>query len=155
MGASANLFVTVEDTREVVNIMPKVIRDLNKWQRNELKSYADLKGFNNVFHFLFRDKESEFNKHLKDFTNGCTVETRNFESFSVFFTVYGERRRLFVTHTCSNDHSEIHEGGKIIFSLGPTGLAEEIMAVVAESVKEFGDVYYTKDDCSYEFEKLN
>ena len=156
MGLDSKLFVAT--TKEnILQVMPKVIDSLNTYIRTELDAYLDRKGFSNRMQFMFRDKESKLNKDLKDFSNGVReVTTTDFRSWLVNFTVHGEGRSLFVTHTCSNDYKEVYDGDKIIFNLGYWGLSDEIMKVVAESLKEFGDVYYDFNDCDDEdFVKLN
>jgi len=155
MGVSTVAFVTAKPEK-ILDLMPKLIKDLNKWQRQELDEYWDKKGFHNRLIFLMRDKLLNINKDLKDFSNGVSsVTTSDFGGFYVNFTVYGETRSLFITHTCSNDYSEYHNGDKIIFSLGQWGLSVEIMKVIIESVKEFGDVYFAENDCSDEFKLIN
>lgn len=156
MGLSTNLFVGTKE-ENILKIMPKVINVLNDFIRTELDQYANRKGFDNRSMFLFRDKDSDINKDLKDFSNGIiSCETHDFESFSIFFTIKGEKRRLFVTHSCSNDYSEIYKGEKIIFTLGCWGMSEKIMMVISEVVKEFRDVYYDYNDCDeIEPKKIN
>jgi hypothetical protein len=156
MGLDSKLFVATKK-ENILHVMPKVIEGLNTYIRAELDAYLEEKGFSNRMQFMFRDKESELNKGLKDFSNGiseCT--TYDFRSWNINFKIQGENRSLFVTHTCSNDYKEVYDGDKIIFSLGYWGLSDEIMKVVAESLKEFGDVYYDFNDCDDEdFVKLN
>lgn len=48
---------------------------------------------------------------------------------------------------CYTDHSDTYEGDKIIFSIGCWGSYNEIMMIVADAVKSFGDVYYDFNDC--------
>ena len=135
--------------------MPLVIEAINKWQRKELDAYLEKKGFDNRMSFLFRDKDKKVNKRLKDFTNGIdSCSTTDFRSFYINFTVYGEKRSLFITHTCSDDYYTTYDGDKIIFSLGSWGLSEEIMMVCANAIKNLGDIYYTKNDCDNNFKKL-
>jgi len=154
MGVSTNLFVTARK-EDMFDLMPKLIKDINKWQRDWLVEYANRKGFDNPAMFLFRDKEAELNKHLKDFTNGIySIHTHDFGSFTTNFTVNGEKRNLSINHSCSCEYEDIYDGDKIIFSLGCWGLSREIMMVVADSVKEFGDVYYQHNDYSDEWELL-
>jgi hypothetical protein len=156
MGLDSKLFVATKK-ENILKVMPKVIGSLNTYIRAELDAYLEEKGFSNRMQFMFRDKESKLNKDLKDFSNGiseCT--TYDFRSWNINFKIQGENRSLFVTHTCSNDYKEVYDGDKIIFSLGYWGLSDEIMKVIAESLKEFGDVYYDFNDCDDEdFVKLN
>ena len=154
MGIDTKLFIATKE-ENILKIMPLVISALNEWQRDLMVRYAKENGFKTALQYIFRDKDSESNKMLKDFSNGIkSCRTHNFESFHVNFIVNGEHRDLFVTHTCSNDYSDIYKGEKIIFSLGCWGMSKEIMMVIAEAIKDYGDVYFVKDDCSEDFEKL-
>tara|TARA_R110000822_G_scaffold84617_1_gene198550 strand:- start:9 stop:488 length:480 start_codon:yes stop_codon:yes gene_type:complete len=154
MGLDTKMFIAVKK-EAILEIMPKVITALNKWQRNELDAYADLKGFENRIAFIFRDKYSGVNKHLKEYSNGISsCDTHDFGSFNISFTVNHEVRQLFITHSCSCDYSDTYKGDKIIFSLGCWGMSEEIMMVVAKSIDDMGDLYYVKNDCSDDFVKL-
>lgn len=154
MGVDTKLFVATKK-ENILELMPKVIENLNEYIRIELDAYWDRKGFDSRGQFIFRDKEAGVNKDLKDFSNGIrNCSTYDFRSFDINFTMHGENRSLFITHICSNDYSDTYKGEKIIFSLGYWGLSHEIMMVIAEAVKEFGDVYYVENDCSEEFKKL-
>jgi hypothetical protein len=154
MGVSTQLFVATE-SKNIVDVMPVVIDAINKWQRKRFDKYLAEKGFDNRVSFLFRDKDVGVNKHLKDYTNGIyDITTNDFRSFNVDFTIHGEQRTVFVTHTCSNDYKDIHNGEKIIFSLGCWGMSREIMTVIGGAVKPFGDVYFMEDDTTDEWVKL-
>jgi hypothetical protein len=155
MGVDTKMFIAAKK-EAILEIMPKVITALNKWQRNELDRYANLKGFDNRISFIVRDKEAGVNKNLKEYSNGITsCDTHDFGSFNILFTVNGESRQLFITHSCSSDYSDTYEGDKIIFSLGCWGMSEEIMMVVAKSINDLGEIYYVKNDCSEDFVKLD
>lgn len=154
MGANTTMFITTKK-ENILEIMPKVISALNKWQRNELDNYWNKKGFENRAQYIFRDKENPKNKDLKDYSNGIRkITTHDFRSFSINFNVNDETRNLFITHTCSTDYSEIYEGDKIIFSLGCWGMNKEIMLVIANAIKDFGDIYFVENDCAEDFIKL-
>jgi hypothetical protein len=154
MGVNTKMFIAVKK-EAIIDIMPIVIDALNKWQRRDLDRYADSKGFENRMSFLFRDKDAEVNKGLKEYSNGIrTCGTYDFRSFNINFTIHGESRQLFITHTCSSDYSDTYKGDKIIFSLGNWGMSEDIMMVVADAIKDKGDLYYVKNDCSDDFKKL-
>jgi len=151
MSVDSKLFVTT-NKENILQIMPKLLDCLNIYIRKELDSYIDKKGFNNRMQFIHRNKKSKLNENLLDFSNGISsCNTTTFSCFDVNFTIYGEQRSLFVTHTCSNDYSEIHNGDKIIFSLGCWGRYDEIMKIIAECLKEFGSVYYDFNDCDNEY----
>lgn len=155
MGVDTKMFIATKKENIIV-VMPKIIEAINTWQRKELDQYLDKKGFENRMLFLHRNKEEKLNDGLKDFSNGIrSCDTSDFRSFNINFTVKGEQRNLFITHTCSNDYYTTYEGDKIIFSLGCWGMSEEIMMVCVEALKEVGEIYYTKNDCDKDFEKLN
>lgn len=141
MGVNATLFVATKK-ENILDVMPKVIETLNTYIRKELDEYWKKEGFENRTHFIFSQEDN------KVFTNGIReVITSDFRSCWVNFTIHGENRRVFVTHNCSTDYKDIFDGEKIIFSLGYWGLSDEIMKVIAEPLKEFGDVYYDFNDC--------
>lgn len=151
MGQDTNLFVATKK-ENILQVMPKVIEAINKWQRFKLDEYWKSEGFESRGQFLYRKDKTK----NKGFSNGIiNVDTSTFTSFNIHFEVKGEKRSVFITHTCSCDYSEIYEGEKIIFSLGYWGMSEKIMMVVANAVKDFGDVYFVLNDCGEkEFEKL-
>lgn len=147
MGVNTIAFVTAK--KEVMfDLMPKLIKDLNKWQRVLLDEHW--KGnYDSRLQFLL---DTDF----KDWSNGIgEVRSYNFGSFTIPFKVNGEQRDLFITHNCSNDYSDTYKGDKIIFSLGNWGMSKEIMMVVAESVKDFGRVFYVGNDCSEDLKELD
>lgn len=150
MGQSAILFVTVK-TEKSNEVYEEVKKAIDKWQRNLLDEYWRSKGFESRLEFQHRDKELGCNKDLKDWTNGVySCDTYDFRSFNMHFKVNAEQRSLFCTHTCSCDYSDTYEGDKIIFSIGCWGMSDEIMKVVGEACKPFGDVYYDFNDCDDE-----
>jgi hypothetical protein len=154
MGVDTTMFVATKK-ENILNVMPKVIDTLNVWQRKKLDAYWKEKGFNCRASFLLRDKELDNERDIKNYSNGIrTINTYDFRSFTLQLTVDGENRVLFITHNCSNDYSDTYEGDKIIFSLGYWGLSVEMMKVVAEVCKEFGDCYFTENDCRDEFVKI-
>jgi len=149
MSVNTKMFVATSK-ENILKIMPKVIEELNKWQREKLDNYWKENGFKSRVHYIFNKNKS----NNPDFTNGVNTSTYDFLSFKITFTVNGEKRILFITHTCSNDYQDIYEGEKIIFSLGCWGMSEEIMLFLSEVVKEFGDVYFTKNNSTDDFEKI-
>ena len=145
MGIDTKMFIAT-NTNNFLEIMPKVICKLSEWQREKLDKEAE-KEQKNRMSFLIENKDN--------WSNGINnVYTYEFNSFHINFRVNGEKRNLFVTHVCSNDYSDVFEGEKIIFSLGCWGMSEEIMMVVADAIKEFGDIYYTNNDCETNFRLL-
>lgn len=154
MGASTILFVATKEDN-FLKMMPKVLKELNKWQKKSLDQYWNDKGFESRLSFLFRNKEAGVNSDLKDFSNGISdISSYDFRSFHINFMIEGNGRSLFVTHACSMDYSDTYDGEKIIFSLGSNEQSKEMMMVIAEVTKEFGDTYFTINDCNDEFVKL-
>lgn len=149
MGQSTVMFVQT-DTSNFLEIMPKVVSTLNKWQRELLDKESKKLGFSDRFSLLRRDCD------FVGWTNGISnIRTYDFRSFNIEFTLCGEVRDLFVTPTCSTDYSDTAKGDKIIFSLGYWGMSEEIMMSFSKTLQEYGDVYYTPNDCDEEFKKLD
>lgn len=131
---------------DVLNIGNSVSKALSEYARNKLDDYWK----NNT------DAESRINfmwgESYKDqnhrFSNGVTVTAHDFDTFWFIFGNGDEQKRsLFMFTTCSSDHEDIEGDYKIVFSIGYWGNAGEIMMVVAEAIKEFGDVYYDYNDC--------
>lgn len=154
MSVNTKMFVTAGQEK-FLDIMPKVVEQLNKWQREKLHSYCKENGFNNIFSYLWRDKKKDQENGIFEYSNGVNkIHSFDFRNFEIFFTIRGEHRRIFVTPNCSMDYGEVYEGDKIIFDLNAWGMSEEIMMSFADVLKEFGDVYYTPNDCSEDFVKL-
>lgn len=139
MGVDAKLFVTAKQGQENL-IYAKVKKAIDIWQRSLLDDYKDKMGFTSRYDITSMEKYG--------WSNGISsIHTYDFGSFFMHFRVAGESRSLFCTHSCSCDYSDAYQGYKIIFSLGYWGKSDEIMKVIAKSVKEFGDVYYDFNDC--------
>jgi hypothetical protein len=151
MGVSTTLFVTAKP-EVILDLMPKLIEDLNVWQRAKLDAEVKLSKYDNRLQFLWSESKINF----KYWSNGiASITTNNFSGFNLIFRINGETRNLRVTHTCSNDAKDVYDGDKIIFSLNCWGMCEEIMMAVNESVKGFGDVYYEYSDAEDNYIKLN
>lgn len=146
MACETKVFVATKK-ENIINVMPKLINDLNKWQQNQLDTHWEEKGFKSRLQYLCATENN-------DFTNGVEVNSCDFNSFTIDFKVRGEQRSVFVTHKCSMDYSDVYEGEKMIFSLNMWGMHKEIMNCIAESIKEFGEVYYTENDCYEKFVKI-
>ena len=150
MGVNTVMFIATKK-ENILETMPKVIKAINEWQRFQLNTAYKKAGYKSVLQFLYSNKENGDN-----WSNGISnISTYDFGSFKIDFRFNGESRSLFVTHNCSNDYSDTYNGEKIIFTLGCWGKSEEIMMVIAEDIKEFGDIYYIHNDCKDEFRKLN
>lgn len=112
--------------------------------------YVNLK--NRFADLVRKDLKDESNKY----SNGVSISSYNFEIFTFTFGSGDiHRRSLHMFPTCSQDHDDITEAYKVIFSIGYWGKYDEIMLIVADAVKEFGDVYYDFNDCDdLDFVKL-
>lgn len=145
MSVDSKMFVTCKK-EDVMSIGNSVTEALNTYVRGKLDSYWRYNTTcSNRLQFLF-DKSLE--EHSRKFTNGVSVTTRNFDSFVISFGNGDEsRRNLFMSPTCSSDYSDVYDGYKVIFSIGYWGSSEEIMNVLSEALKPFGDVYYDFNDC--------
>lgn len=147
MAVESKMFVGT-DTRDFNKIMKEVVKTLNEWQRKHLSN--EVKKLNTTV-LKFLHCEGGMDK----WTNGIyTIDTHDFDSFNIRFKINGENRSLFVTHSCSSDYSETYVGDKMIFSLGAWGMSDEIMLTISEVIKNFGDVYYTPNDCYEDFKKI-
>ena len=153
MGTQAKLFVTCgkEKLFEVGNA---IIDTLNAYSRKELDRFilnSDV--FDTRVDYLRYQRDFETNEHH---TNGVRVDLFDFRCIAFNFGCGDIRMRsLHMTPDCSNDYSDVYGGEKIIFSINHWGKCDEIMKLVGESLKQFGQVYYDHNDCDDEsFVKL-
>lgn len=132
-----------EDT---LNIGNSVTKALEKYSRDKLNDFwQNNTDACNLMHFLHNDSYKE---HSERYTNGVTVTAHDFDTFwFVFGNGDNMKRSLFMFTTCSSDHEDIEGDYKIVFSIGYWGNADEIMMVVVEAVRQYGDVYYDYNDC--------
>lgn len=148
MSIDSMMFVTC-NKEDVNSIENSVIETLNAYVRKKLDNYWRYNTTcSNRMQFL-HDKSLE--EHSRKFTNGVSVTTYNFDSFVINFGNGDESRRsLFMSPTCSSDYGDVYDGYKVIFSIGYWGNSEEIMSVLSEALKPYGDVYYDFNDCDDE-----
>lgn len=151
MGVDTNIIVAV-DKREVINIVPIVEENISIWQRRLLDEQAKLKKLNRM-QFLYSGGLTNEKGNMK-WSNGVRNIRYDKGCFSMYFTVDGEKRNLFINYDCEHSDTDVHEGEKIYFSLGKWGKCAEIMHIIAQSVREYGDVYYQINDCSTDYKKV-
>ena len=145
MSVDSIMFVTC-NKEDVISIGNSVTEALNTYVRDKLDNYWRYNTTcSNRLQFLF-DKCLE--EHSRKFTNGVSITSHNFDAFNISFGNGDEsRRNLSMFPTCSSDYNDVYDGYKVIFSIGYWGNAEEIMNVVSEALKPYGDVYYDYNDC--------
>lgn len=148
------MFVTC-NKEDVINIGQSVSQALDKYSREVLDyHWQNNTDYSNRLQFLCSDENKQRESR---FTNGVGIRSYNFDHF-LFSFGSGEylERSLSMFPTCSSDYSDTYDGYKVIFSIGMWGKYDEIMMVIAEAVKEFGDVFYKPNDCDdKDFVKLN
>lgn len=132
-----------EDT---LNIGNSVSKALEKYSRDKLNDFwQNNTDACNLVHFLHNDSYKE---HNDKYTNGVTVTAHDFDTFwFIFGNGDNMKRSLFMFTTCSSDHEDIEGDYKIVFSIGYWGSSDEIMMVVAEAIRQYGDAYYDFNDC--------
>lgn len=132
-----------EDT---LNIGNSVSEALSEYARNKLDDYwKNNSDAESRLNFIWSDSYKDQNHK---FSNGASISSHDFETFVFLFGNGDEQKRsLFMFTTCSSDHEGIEGDYKIVFSIGYWGNSDEIMMVVAEAIKEFGDAYYDYNDC--------
>lgn len=145
MSVDSKLFVTCKK-EDVLSIGRAVEESLNTYVRGKLDEYwKNNTRHKNRIQFLI---DKKLKKESHNFTNGISIECMNFDVFVMCFgNGDGGNRSLYMFPTCSDDYNGVADGYKIIFSIGLWGSSEEIMMVVAEAIKEFGEVYYDFNDC--------
>ena len=145
MSIDSKLFISCnkEDTLSIGNSVSKAF---SEYARTKLDDYwKNNTDAQSRVNFMWSDSYKDQNYK---FTNGVSISTHDFESFRFVFGCGDEQKRsLSMFTTCSSDHEDIQGDYKVIFSIGYWGSYDEILMVVAESVKEFGDVYYDFNDC--------
>ena len=145
MSLESKMFVTCNKD-DVINIGNSVTKALNTYVRDKLDNYwkSNTDAQSRV-NFMWSDS---YKDQSNKFTNGVSVTSHNFDMFVIGFGNGDESRRsLFMFPTCSTGYSDVCEGYKVIFSIGYWGSAEEVMNVVADALKHYGDVYYDYNDC--------
>ena len=143
MGVNSKLFVTVSE-EQGLKVLQSVIEKISIDCATEINEAFEKSPYLNKFNFL---RENRTKYRLPQIT------TTDGKSFSISFG-NGESRDLFYTTVCHNDYSDTYKGEKLIFSLGRWGKDHDIMMLIAEAVKGFGDVYFTPNDCDQDFKKL-
>ena len=145
MSVDSKMLVTCKK-EDVINIGNSVTEALNTYVRDKLDSYWRYNTTcSNRLQFLL-DKCLE--EHSRKFTNGVSITSHNFDVFNISFGNGDDCiRNLFMFPTCSSDYNDVHDGYKVIFSIGFWGSSEKIMSVVSEALKPYGDVYYDYNDC--------
>lgn len=131
---------------DALNIGNSVSKALSEYARNKLDGYwKNNTNAESRVNFMWSDSYKDQNYK---FSNGVTVTAHDFDTFWFIFGNGDEQKRsLFMFTTCSSDHEDIEGDYKIVFSIGYWGNSEEILMVVSEAIKEFGDVYYDFNDC--------
>lgn len=94
-------------------------------------------------------------ENCKLWSHKSDITTFDFNLFYYTFGI-GEERMLTAYLGFDTDYDgELPKGNSVIFGIGLCGKSEEIMMCVADAAKEFGDVYYDRNDCDdEEFVKL-
>jgi hypothetical protein len=72
------------------------------------------------------------------------------KGFRVHFLDGDEKRMLYVWFDCDCDMKDIHDGQKIIFSLGCWGKSDEIIKGILARLKHLGKIYYVYNNCAEE-----
>lgn len=147
--------VLVCNKEDVLNIGKSVSKELEVYARDKLDDFwQNSTDACNRAHFLHNDSYKE---HSVKYTNGISVSSHDFESFIFVFGNGNDlKRSLYMFTTCSADHEDIEGDYKVLFSIGYWGSANEVMQVVIDRVKPYGEVYYDYNDCDdLGFVKIN
>ena len=145
MSVDSKMFVTCKK-EDVISIGNSVTEALKVYVRDKLDNYwKNNTDAQSRVNFMWSDS---YKDQSNKFTNGISVTSHNFDTFVISFGNGDDYiRNLFMFTTCSSDYSDVYDGYKVIFSIGRWGNSEEIMNVVAGSLKPYGDVYYNFNDC--------
>lgn len=152
MGVDTKVFVMVDDS-EKLKALSILTERVNQFLCTKFKEYCSSVGDLEVFQAVRAYKD--------EYSTSVDIQTRNMKTFLFVFNVFEESRMLWVNSECDCDYHEVGEefntdttGAKIICSLGHWGHHKEIMQVVVDTLKEFGDTYYIENDCSGDWVKV-
>lgn len=149
MKNSSNVFV-VDAGLKATEIGNKVYKALSALVQKYAKKVVEDAGCRNFI-------EYNNNKDIKDPWEklSCVVDIHSpdFQHFIFKFSYDGKTRCLHMYTHCGFDYKEVNESDdKIIFSLGHWGSDEEIINLIAETIKDYGHTYKIINDCSGEWE---
>lgn len=156
MSVDAKLFVTCgkEMMFEVGNAVTQALNFYSRKKLDEVIASLDIKKEKLArYNFL---KSEEYNHINYKYSNGVKLEAHDFRTICFVFGC-GDccKRIVWMNVGCDTDYKDTYEGNKIIFSTACFESSDEIMKVIAEAVKPFGNVYYDHNDCdSEDFVKL-
>lgn len=145
MSVDCKLFVV--SGRENQSLIGNAVADaLNKHIRSVVKTKAEEVG-DSIVAFCLKNK--------KDYSNGISISSYDFDTFMLRFNLNGEQRMLWfhTDNSYAEDREEISTDYKFVFSIGCWGDYKTYINLVAEAVKTFGDVYVDwndSDDVDYE-----
>lgn len=148
MSVDAKLFVMCDLslTNEIGN---KILNKISEYQRDVLDSFwkknHNTSEIMNRMIFLYVDGGEE------SWSNGASLYTGSFGTWAINFKIHDYSHVLWIHNCCSSDYDDVSEGDKLTFSTGVNDRTEDIMNIVKEVVKDYGEVYYTPNDCSEEF----
>ena len=131
---------------DVLSIGKSVTKALDGYSRDKLDDFwQNNTDACNRIQFLHN---YSYKEHSVKYTNGISISSYDFESF-IFVFGNGDdlKRSLYMFTTCSSDHEDIEGDYKVVFSLGYWGSSNEVMKVVIDAVKQYGEVYYDYNDC--------
>lgn len=87
--------------------------------------------------------------------------SKDVHTFTLYFTYEKEQRMMHLTLGCEGDADrddnfrKLEKGESTVWlSLGMWGNSDLYLKTALESLKKFGDTYFTHNDCSDEWEKL-
>jgi len=145
MSDSHKLFVAC-DVSKALEIYGHVMMHIKKLHRNRkedlIMQYGD---YYNI------------PEHIRQNLKAPVVISYDMDSFALVFGmgIGEEERKIFMSHVCSTDYKEYHDGQKIVFHIGAFGEHENIMNVVKECLIQWGDVWECDESVSLKFNKVN
>lgn len=148
MGVDAKLFVVAgqDQALEIGNTVQEELYDYISYKVN----YAAREhGYKTAWHFL-RSTDNRDANGKPQYRFGTNITSHDFYGFTFSFLVDGEDRMLWYHTDCSCDTDHITKEHTLLFSIGHWGHVDEIMLTVAESLKEYGEVWYDHNDCDDE-----
>lgn len=144
MGVDSKVFVVCR--REMAYEVGQAVKTaIDKWLMKKLDDEVQRQELNHRFDLTMRRGDE-----LPDWSISSRISAHSFEHFNIDFIVAGEGRSLNYFIDCSCDTDDITEEHTLIFSIGHWGMHAEIMQVVMDAIRQFGDVWYDHNDCDNE-----
>lgn len=145
MSNTHKLFVAVDQVSKALDIYSLAMMHIKRLQRIRKEDLISQHGdYYNI--------PSDIRVNMKP---PCVVSYDMDTLALVFGLGIGEERVMYMSHVCSTDYKEYHDGPKVVFNIGASGEHELIMNEMKKCLVQYGDVWECDESVSFEFKKVN